>query len=29
MELDVTKLHLNEELNPGEAIGLVTSQSFW
>src|SRR3989338_7732574 len=25
---DVTKLHLNGDLEPGEAIGLVTAQSF-
>ena len=26
--IDVSKLHLNEELEPGEAIGIITSQSF-
>jgi DNA-directed RNA polymerase subunit A' len=26
--LDITKLHLKEEINPGEAIGIVTAQSF-
>jgi len=26
--LDVTKLHINGELDPGEAIGIVTAQSF-
>jgi DNA-directed RNA polymerase subunit A' len=26
--LDVSKLHLNEQIKPGEAIGIVTAQSF-
>ncbi len=26
--IDVSKLHLNEEVAPGEAVGLVTAQSF-
>jgi DNA-directed RNA polymerase subunit A' len=26
--IDVSKIHLNEQLSPGEAIGLVTAQSF-
>jgi len=26
--IDVTKLHLNEQINPGEAIGIITAQSF-
>jgi len=26
--IDVSKIHLNEEIEPGEAIGIVTAQSF-
>ncbi len=26
--IDVSKLHMNEQVNPGEAIGIVTAQSF-
>ncbi len=26
--IDVSRLHLNEQINPGEAIGIVTAQSF-
>ncbi len=26
--LDVTRIHLNEKIDPGEAIGIITSQSF-
>ncbi|MBU2562234.1 MAG: DNA-directed RNA polymerase subunit A' [Nanoarchaeota archaeon] len=26
--LDVSKLHINEKLDPGEAIGIITAQSF-
>ncbi len=26
--LDISKLHLNEKISPGEAIGIVTAQSF-
>jgi len=26
--LDVSKLHMNEQISPGEAIGIVTAQSF-
>jgi len=25
---DITKLHLNEDISPGEAIGIITAQSF-